>query len=222
MWTISESHYSLKRHLFCYLTLQTRKVCDWSSCLCLRGGHRQTCILTCPQGDLSWSNRHKVFVCRETTCVGCTWTEEPLTLGSEDYCDNIMICGRRCCCWFFSNTYFDTYIFLHFWYQKPNIKSHSRRHQPLSNYTKSVCLFCVFSQLTDSWSTKYLMQRLVESSVWLQESYHFLCNPEELRGVTDHVPEAVVQTHIRPDPRWELSSGIRAFKPVGEVTLFCG
>ena len=31
-------------------------------------------------------------------------------------------------------------------------------------------------------------------------THHFLCNPEELRDVTDHIPEAIVQTHIRSHP----------------------
>lgn len=47
----------------------------------------------------------------------------------------------------------------------------------------------------------YYSRRVIPLTVNCENrTYHFLCNPEELRDITDHIPEAVIQTHIRPDP----------------------
>lgn len=58
--------------------------------------------------------------------------------------------------------------------------------------------------------------RAVEICVHVR-TYHFLCHPEELRDIADHIPKAVIQTHIRPNPRWKLSPGIRVSKPVSKI-----
>lgn len=68
-------------------------------------------------------------------------------------------------------------------------------------------------------------KKTVQARNWIfvncvSRTYHFLCNPEELRDITDHIPKAVIQTHIRPDPQWQLSLGITAFKPWGKVTCY--